>query len=42
VDFYLSQLETVVTETGYVQQPGNVVSDTTQVWESRETGTRDG
>ena len=42
VDFYLSQLETVVTETGYVQQPGNVVSDTTQVWESGETGTRDG
>jgi phosphate transport system substrate-binding protein len=42
VDFYLSQLETVVTETGYVQQPSDVVSDTTQVWESRETGTRDG
>jgi phosphate transport system substrate-binding protein len=42
VDFYLSELETVVTETGYVQQPSDVVSDTTQVWESRETGTRDG
>jgi phosphate transport system substrate-binding protein len=42
VDYYLSELETVVTETGYVQQPSDVVSDTTQVWESRETGTRDG
>jgi phosphate transport system substrate-binding protein len=42
VDFYLSQLETVVTETGYVQQPQDVISTTTQAWESRETGTRDG
>jgi phosphate transport system substrate-binding protein len=42
VDFYLAELPTVVQETGYVEAPENVISETTQVWEDRETGTRDG
>ena len=42
VDFYLAQLPTLVQETGYVEAPEDVISETTQVWEDRETGTRDG
>ena len=41
VDFYLAELPTVVQETGYVEAPENVISETTQVWEDRETGTRE-
>ncbi|MDQ3218218.1 MAG: substrate-binding domain-containing protein, partial [Actinomycetota bacterium] len=42
VDFYLAELPTLVQETGYVEAPEDVISETTQVWEDRETGTRDG
>jgi phosphate transport system substrate-binding protein len=42
VDFYLAELSTVVQETGYVEAPEDVVSETTQVWEDRQTGTTDG
>jgi phosphate transport system substrate-binding protein len=42
VDFYLAELPTVVQETGYVEAPEEVVSETTQVWEDRQTGTTDG
>jgi phosphate transport system substrate-binding protein len=42
VDFYLAELSTVVQETGYVEAPQEVVSETTQVWEERQTGTTDG
>jgi len=42
VDFYLAELQTLVQETGYVEAPEDVISATTQVWEDRETGTREG
>ena len=42
VDFYLAELQTLVQETGYVEAPADVISETTQAWEDRQTGTREG
>lgn len=43
VDYYVGEgLTTAVTEVGYVQLTDDEIATTQQVWDDRETGTRDG